>query len=548
MTFEEACFWPHPLYPLPTSEELAAGGERCTDYLKERGRLILLEESDPWRYGYIPEVWGLPDAAIAAGKREVLILGGNRATKSYYAAHKVMAVLLSGPRKNVWCLQSTYKNSVEMQQPIVYHYLPMEYRNIPRSRIANVSYTQKTGFSEGKFVLPNGSECVFRNYSQKVEVIEGGDCDLVWCDELAPVSWVETLRYRILSRKGLLLLTFTPVQMWSPVVAEYLEGARTVQYVEAPLLPAGFRGRVNRKVPRVQQPVRGNAAVIYFHITDNPFTSEELTRETLEGAPPEEVLMRAYGVPTKSAANRFPRFREDVHVLKESEVSELLSKEKDLSRYHFVDPASGRNWFMIWVAVIPDGTHYVYREWPDYETYGEWALADSRLADGRLGPAQLSLGWGIQRYIDEILALEKLPQSLADGTTHEWVAGRWIDSVYAAMPTQTREGGTTLLEECHALGFPFAPAPKEHIDEGVSLINGLLDFERGEESNVITVKPKLFFSEKCVNTVFAMKLWTGRDQRAGACKDPVDCLRFMSTARLSAFSESDLNVYAGGHY
>jgi hypothetical protein len=43
-------------------------------------------------------------------------------------------------------------------------------------------------------------------------------------------------------------------------------------------------------------------------------------------------------------------------------------------------------------------------------------------------------------------------------------------------------------------------------------------------------------------------VWTGRDQRAGACKDPVDCLRFMSTARLSAFSESDLNVYAGGHY
>jgi hypothetical protein len=116
------------------------------------------------------------------------------------------------------------------------------------------------------------------------------------------------------------------------------------------------------------------------------------------------------------------------------------------------------------------------------------------------------------------------------------------------MPTQTREGGTTLLEECHALGFPFAPAPKEHIDEGVSLINDLLDFEREETNNELKVKPKLYFSEKCVNTIFAMKVWTGKDQRMGACKDPVDCLRFMSTARLSAFSDSDLNVYAGGHY
>jgi hypothetical protein len=546
MTFEEACFWPHPLYPLPSAAELAAGGEECGEYLKERGRLILLEEADPWRYGYLPEVWNLPNEAIAGGKREVLILGGNRATKSYYAARKAMEVLMGGPKKNVWCLQSTYKNSVEMQQPILYHYLPAEYKAIPRSRVANVSYAQKSGFSDGKFVLPNGSECVFRNYSQKVEVIEGGDCDLVWCDELVPIAWVETLRYRILSRKGLLLLTFTPTQMWSPVVAEYLEGAKSTEYVEAPLLPAGYRGRVNRKVPRVQQPVRANAAVIYFHITDNPFTSAEVTAETLSGAPPEEILMRAYGVPSKSAANRFPRFREDLHVLKEGEIMERLSGN-GTTRYHFVDPASGRNWFMIWVAVISDGTHYVYREWPDYETYGEWANADTRLVDGRLGPAQMTLGWGIARYIEEIRELEKLEKAQSDGTTHEWVAGRWIDSVYAAMPTQTREGGTTLLEECHALGFPFAPAPKEHIDEGVSLINDLLDFERGE-NNEITKRPRLFFSEKCVNTIFAMKLWTGRDGRMGACKDPIDCLRFMSTARLAAFSEDDLNVYAGGHY
>ena len=548
MIFAEVCVRPHPLYPLPSRADLEEPGnlERVQAYLAERGRLIVLEESDPWRYGYIPGVWELPNRAIEAGKREILILGGNRATKSYYAARKVMEVLLGGPKRTVWCLQTTYKNSVEMQQPIVHHYLPIEYKNIARSRVANVSYTQKTGFSEGKFILPNGSECVFRNYSQKIEVIEGGDCDLIWCDELVPVSWVETLRYRILSRKGLLLLTFTPTQMWSPVVAEYLEGAKTTQYVEAPLLPAGFRGRVNRKVPRVQQPVRRNAQVIYFHITDNPFTSAALTAETLDGAAPEEILMRAYGVPSKAAANRFPRFREDIHVFSEEEAGQKLSAE-EATRYHFVDPASGRNWFMLWVAVFGDGTHLVYREWPDVESYGEWASADSRLADGRQGPAQISLGWGIARYIDEIGALEKLPAMLPDGTSQEFIAARWIDSVYAAMPTQTREGGTTLLEECLALGFPFAPAPKEHIDEGVSLINDLLDFERGE-NNEITKKPKLFFSEKCVNTIFAMKLWTGRDHRMGACKDPIDCLRFMSTARLAAFSDSDLNVYAGGHY
>lgn len=544
MTLEEAMLKAHPLYPLPTRGELESDYERTQTYLRERGRLICLEEADPWRYGYLPEVWKLPDAAFAAGKREVLILGGNRATKSFYAAHKAVAVLLSGPKKTVWCLQTTYKNSVEMQQPILFHYLPAEFKNLPRSRIANVSYTQKTGFSDGKFVLPNGSECIFRNYSQKIEVVEGGDCDLIWCDEMCPVAWIETLRYRILSRKGLLLLTFTPVQMWSPVVAEYLENAKTVQYAEAPLLPAGVRGRVNRKVPRVQQPSRANACVVYFHITDNPFTSSEVTAETLEGAPVEEILMRAYGVPSKGSTNRFPRFREDVHVLAAAEVARRI---EGATCYHFVDPASGRNWFMLWVAVLADSTHIVYREWPDLEHHGEWASPDSRLADGRAGPAQDSYGWGIQRYLDEISELEKLPKQLSDGTTHEQISERWIDSVYANMPTQTREGGTTLLEELQFCGSNFLPSPREHIDEGVSLINNLLDYERGED-NEIRAKPKLYFSEKCANTIFSVKIWTGKEQRMGASKDPIDCLRFMVTARLVAFKPEDLVVFGGGHY
>jgi hypothetical protein len=182
------------------------------------------------------------------------------------------------------------------------------------------------------------------------------------------------------------------------------------------------------------------------------------------------------------------------------------------------------------------------------ERYGEWARADNVKSDGRAGVAQTSFGWGIQRYVDEIGELEKLECVGSDGERQEVVQGRWIDSVYANLPTQTRaDGGTTLLEELLSIGFGVGPAMREHVDEGVSLINDLLDYERGEEGEVV-VAPKLYFSESCVNTIFGLRVWTGKDGRGGASKDPIDCLRYMACARLVAYSDSDLNVYGGGHY
>ena len=49
------------------------------------------------------------------------------------------------------------------------------------------------------------------NYAQKRDVIEGGEVDLIWCDELVPLDWIETLRYRIVTRSGKLIVTFTPI-------------------------------------------------------------------------------------------------------------------------------------------------------------------------------------------------------------------------------------------------------------------------------------------------------------------------------------------------
>jgi hypothetical protein len=398
-----------------------------------------------------------------------------------------------------------------MQQPIVFKYIPAELKGLKKGTVTNISYTQKNGFSENKFIMPNGSECIFRNYAQDITVVEGGDCDLIWADELIPLNWIETLRYRLVTRAGILLITFTPIEGYSPAVKEFMDGARTTQSVKAELLG-------NTEVPKVQRCVRKGASIVYFHSADNPFGGYETMRKTLAGAPKSEIKTRAYGIPTKAILARFPRFREATHVLEPDRIPQ------EGSNYHFADPASARNWFMLWVRVDARGRHFIYREWPCEGVYipgvgdpGPWAEADGRKADGRAGSAQTSYGWGLERYAEEIRRLE----------AEEEIVCRWMDSRFGNTPNLKNDAATTVIEEMAGLDVPFAPAPLDPVDEGVSLINSLLDFDDdgGKE-------PKLYISTECKAVIFALKIWSGRDEKLGACKDPIDCCRYMSLAGL----------------
>lgn len=511
----------HPVYPLPSWESSQADPDAVQGYLAKRNQLIELEGADPWRYGYRPPVWDLVEQELASGQREILITGGNRASKSEYAGRKVIETLLGGEKRKVWCLQTTEPNSIEMQQPIVFKYIPAELKGLKKGQVVNISYTQKNGFSENKFICPNGSECVFRNYAQDITVVEGGDCDLIWCDEMAPLSWIETLRYRLVTRAGILLVTFTPIEGYTPVVKEFLDGARTVKWARAELL--------GENVPKVQRCVRRGSSIVYFHSSDNPFGGYETMKKTLSGAPKSEIKTRAYGIPTRAILARFPRFRDSVHIIEPDRIP------KEGSRYQFVDPASARNWFMLWCLVDARDRHFIYREWPSEGVYipgigdpGPWAEADGRKADGRAGSAQTSYGWGLERYVEEIKRLE----TNSEGEREEIVC-RWMDSRFGNTPNLKNDAATTVIEECNLLDLCFAPAPLDPIEEGISLINSLLDFdaEGGKEA-------KLYISSDCKAVIFALKVWTGKDDKLGACKDPIDCLRYAALAGLMDVGKS----------
>jgi hypothetical protein len=70
---------------------------------------------------------------------------------------------------------------------------------------------------------------------------------------------------------------------------------------------------------------------------DNPFGNYEAMKTELLKSSKDRVLMRAYGVPTKKAANMFAKFNTSVHVIPPDRVP------KTGVNYHVVDPCSGRN-------------------------------------------------------------------------------------------------------------------------------------------------------------------------------------------------------------
>jgi hypothetical protein len=163
--------------------------DQLTEFHRRFEERIALEEQDPYRYGYVIPIWSTADQQFAElreefpkGVTELLILGGNRASKSRYLARRAVQVMVENPGARVWCLQSTEASSIQNQQPYIWDYLPAEWKPAATGKMRkgvtmNVTYSQKGGFTENSFVLGNGSQCWFKFYSMDVKAIEGAELD-----------------------------------------------------------------------------------------------------------------------------------------------------------------------------------------------------------------------------------------------------------------------------------------------------------------------------------------------------------------------------------
>ena len=535
----------HPILSVPTKEEqIVMGPEKLIEYYERREAAIEREREDPFNFGTELPHWKMADDQLKEAG-ELVILGGNRSGKTTAMAKRVVQSLVGNPGSIIWCFTATSQNSIAHQQAAVYHFLPNEYKTIGHTRVASVRYSVKNGFTNQAFVLPNRSQCIFRNWSQDISTIEGGEVGCpedpvpgtfnigAWADEEIPLSWVQTIRYRCLTRAdsdGLparLILTFTTVSGWTQTVSSYLSGARTIEEKDAELLPG-------EKVPVLQQPLRQNARVIYFHTSENPYGGWEAMKSQLKGARRDEILCRAYGVPTKPSNTVFQNLDDRV-IMKHSELPVLKDPANHPANWVLsIDPAGNKSWFMVLVAVAANGTHYVVDEWPD-PSFGPWADLE-RGDKGRPGDAAAPNGYGIQDYAEVI---------------REIIGDRECDIIVdprlGAATYQKSVGTSNIIADLQDEGIHCYPAEGLSIDEGLQSINNLLSYDKtkpiGYENH-----SRLIFSDKCGNTIFCCMNYKVEDGPKGVCKDPVDCIRMVATGNYEYFEDSDMTVTKSGGY
>jgi hypothetical protein len=518
---------PHPIHPEFTDKEMLSiaeskGVEFLQGLLEEREQAIALAINDPLNSGFELEPWKRARSLLSEAD-ELLILGGNRAGKTDFAAKFVVETMCAKDRCNVWCLHSTLPSSIEMQQPVIRRYLPPEWRDIGKQgKTTNVRWTDKGGFSDQVFILPNGSRCRFLNYSMLESVFEGGELDLIWADELIGYDLVKTLRFRIATRSGKLIVTFTPVKGYSMTVKEYQSGARVLESAASEMLPNNVNvpGCPPGHMPYTLQPIRRNAKMICFHSIWNPFGGYENVKKMLEGKSTEEVKIRAYGWAERLEGKAFPKFNENVHVVPEEKVPEKGT------RYCSVDPAGSKNWFIKWYLVDNLNRVFLYREWPPRQQFGEWALPSDK-ADGKPGPAQTGLGLSLVSYKKLILKLE-------DG---EEIYRRIIDSRFGGAEVPSAKSGMTPIimleqddhdEEGNEIvpGMVFFPAPGGQIEDGIQGINDMLDYDESKPVSMMNC-PRYYISEACEQSIYAYAEYTGLDGLKGALKDVIDPDRYM---------------------
>ena len=512
--------------------------EKVFDYFNTREKAIENEKDDPFRHGFELSTRARADEQLSSHE-EILVMGSNRAGKSEWAAKRVVQCLVENPGTIIWCLTETSANSIQFQQKLVFKYLPKEFKSLGRGKVGYVVYSLRNGFTASKFSLPNKSEAIFRNWSQDISTIEGGEIGSpaapakgthnigFWADELIPLPWLETIRYRNLTRSAKGIITFTAVDGWNPVVKSLLTGARTVEDTPAELLGG-------ERVPLVQQPLRKASSVVYFHIAENPFGGYEAMRRQLEGEKRDVILCRGYGVPTKASKTVFPQLG-DRNLVDPSDVPVLTDPKQNPATWILsIDPAGAKPWTMVLFGIDAHGVAWAVSEFPDFDTFGPW-MDMSKGDKGRPGEAAQPNGYGILDYVEVIRRLEKGRDCL-----------RIIDPRLGAASYQKAEGSSNIIDDLADEDVVVYPAEALDIDTGLQAINNLLAWNPSEPMGLEN-HPKLMFSSECQNLIACMQEYETGDLKHPA-KDLVDCCRYFAVGNYEHLDETSFVATGTGGY
>jgi hypothetical protein len=554
-------------------------------------------------HGWEPEAWKLARAQFREADT-VAVFGANRTTKSYLAGRMFCEAAWAYPGGVLVALSANDVSSVETQQTIVWHYLRsrLEPLNGKRDPSYKVNWTDSGGFTEGRLQLPNGrpglpgTKIFFLTYNRtatdyegwefgaKVEElrrrVDGTTIENIgwWADESLDYEWLEVLSRRAPFRKAKGIWTFTPVRGITPAIKEFLGPApKVLRSAAAALLPkVKVEGCPTGHMPELVVPFFKRSRAVYFHLGANPFGNyTQGVIDLCAGKSQEYVECVAYGYARNTAGNAFPQFG-PWNVVDDHDLPAVGTN------FQIIDPADDRAWACGWVRVC-DGyggkpEFWFYRDWPDLETHGEWAVPTKRVTtedstkgwDGDPGPAQWARVDGITGYKKLWRDLEtvrgggdeekdpqrrKIQERLKDGgTERESIEERYIDSRAAVKPHMEELGATSTIEQFDEEhddpeggekleAIRFRTAKGDRID--LNIIRDLLSPVR-DASGKIVRGPRVFVTRRCQQMIWALTNYTGKSKESGAAKDFVDVIRYAVGADLYHVTPGQLKSWRPG--
>jgi hypothetical protein len=525
----ELTFTPHPLIEAPTDEEIVLLGESDPKALQELHRvregLIRASQEDPLRQGFDLEGWGRIRRGLNE-YNEVLALGGNRSGKTTGCAKLVMEAVTNNPDGHIVCFSQNADTSVKVQQAAIWEMMPKEFKKKTKSIEGYINFSMQNGFTGSSFIFPDTRTRVdFKTYTQfsnNQTILEGFEFGFKnnpelnigsWLDEyLGDAALVNTLRFRLATRNSKMLLGFTPIDGFTPFVAEYQKNARTISTKSAELL----RGE---QVPVVQYAPSRDAAVVYLHSDENPFGGYERIKKDLIGRPDEEIMVRAYGIPVKSITSLLPLFSTEVQVLGEEENAVGMTfpdvSTDEYTHYQVVDPAGNRNFCALWAAVNELGEIYITKEFPERSQYGEWALFGEKW---KYGPASKKIGYDVQGYCELFADIE-------DELGIE-VFERIGDSRYFA---RENENNLDLFASFEEFDFHFVPSDGRQEQIGIQALDEWFSYNPNNELDAAN-KPRCFIHDSCENLIDSLINYNAQGKSDEALKDFFDLIRYLRMA------------------
>jgi len=536
-------FTEHPFLEAPTAEEIVWLYDNNLPLLKQlhkahEGR-IEASVNDPIRYGFDLPGWERIREGLQS-YNECLALGGNRSGKTTGFAKIVMEAVTESKDGHVVCFSQNEDTSIKVQQAAIWEMMPREMKKKTKSMDGYINFSMQNGFTGKSFIFPDTRTRVdFKTYTQfsnNQTILEGfeyGFPDPVginigaWLDEyLGDATLVNTLRFRLATRDAVMGVGFTPIDGYTPFISDYLKNVETLETRGAALIKG-------REVPVRQYSPSRDASVVYLHSDENPFGGYERIAKDLRGRPEEEILVRAYGVPVKSMTSLLPLFNTEVNVLSDEKENKYGMKFPDVSNkarytiYQVVDPAGARNYVSIWAAVDDRDNVYICREWPDWDTYGEWA--DFGDPKWRYGPASKKIGLSVQGYCD-------LFEEVEDELGVE-VFERIGDSRFFAKENENNEDLFMSFEE-H--GFIFVPSDGRMEEVGLSALDEWFNYNPNEPIDSAN-RPRCYIHESCRNLIDSLINYNSKGKMDEPLKDFFDAIRYL---RMANAGEGPVHVTA----